>query len=219
MPHKKKFIPLVILIFSVFGIINVLPAQAQEGYAWILEDRRDFDGRDDVAQQSRSTLYDARASYNFGEYSITKTYTGEWVEGIENAAENGETATAFASFEEAPTIIYPDWPVKLDFSLGFSDRRIINYRGGGGETSASAFFCEPENGPMGGDGGHPDFKDSAGEIRFASGAANSFSSINKELSAQIPAGKKKGDQIALCTRHHFGGIWIFWLSRKLIIES
>ncbi len=169
--------------------------------------RVDFNGSEDVIRQSRSTLYDAQVSYAPAEYSITKTYTGEYAPGIENSPEKGETATAFAEFENIPDIIDPGVPVKLTVELGFSNRQIINYKGGAVETSAQAFFCEPDAGPNSSNGGHPDFRILSGDSRFISGSENNFATIKKNLSAQIGTGKK-GDKIGLCTRQSFGGITV-----------
>lgn len=195
------------IIIGVTIMMCLFPQQvsAQEGYAWILVDRVDFDGSADVADQSRSTIYDASASYAPGKYSITKTYTGDSLKGVENSPEKGETATAFARFENVPDVIYPDWAVNIDMNLGFSDRRIINYRGGAGETSANAFFCLADSSPNSGNGGLPDFRDAEGKNRFVSDDANGFGSFEKRLSAEISAGEKD-DRLGLCTRQSFGGI-------------
>ena len=202
--------PWAVLILALAAMLLALlvpaKANAQEGYVWLEVDRLDFDGRADVEQQSRSPLYDAEVSYATSDYSITKTYTGG-DDGSANPPEKGETATAVATFQTVPDTVYPDWPVKLDLSLGFSNRRIVNYTGGAVETSAMAFFCLPDAGPLGGSGGLPDFTDASGTSWFVSGPENGFATVEQRITSQIGAGEK-GDRIGLCTRQSFGGITV-----------
>jgi|GEM_PF-1204096 len=189
--------------FMIFG--GGAKAYAQDGYAWVLVEKKNYDSKEALAKYNQDTedgknLYRYELNCSPGNYTGRVTYTGGENKSSNPPTLKGETLAAQAVFSGVPDIIYPGQKVNLSLSLSVLDKNLSFYSW---NAMAFADFNPPDAEPSGGVAGYPAFRNDSGNNWFEINKGNNWKTFNETISAEYRAGKKEGERMALRTRFRF----------------
>lgn len=163
-------------------------------YVWVLVDTEDYEQSEFYADNEGSEFIYSFI-YEHSSYEGKKVYDGETRQIFEEKYIHGETYGAGCDFNIPPEKFTPGEKIAFDINLKETENTLVGWSGG---VSWWAAFTSEDVGFSATSSEDIKFKDAAGDYGHELNTSEGIASINTEVTAQAPGGKK-GDRIVLRT--------------------